>query len=210
IPAAIPTPELFPGSYLYRGLSFDHLPLGIQSFLTSYGLNDPAHYTSADVAAVLRVYTDRLIELTRPTCKQIVTIQFSWNVLSIVWPPHMEQYIFPLIAMYHPTMANLIRLQRGTMIPALLVQVTEYLLYADALVWAHIALRAGTPDAMTFEAVLEYRHRQIQPVMDRIGDYITELYAWVVKMWEQRWCTEGCMIYLRVEPSPTPQKMPVV
>ncbi|KAK7001558.1 hypothetical protein R3P38DRAFT_3612443 [Favolaschia claudopus] len=163
----------------------------IMSFLTSYGLNDPAHYTSVDVAAVLRTYTDRFIELTRPTCKQIVTIQFSWNVLSIVWPPHMEQYISPLIAMYHPTMTNLIRLQRDTMIPALLVQVREYLMYADALVWADIALREGTPDVMTIEQVLDYRHRQIQPVMDRIVNFITELYAWVVKMWAERWRTEG-------------------
>ncbi|KAK7002198.1 hypothetical protein R3P38DRAFT_2729518, partial [Favolaschia claudopus] len=211
IPAVMPTPYLFPGSYLYLGRSFTQLPSEIQSFVTSCGLNDPRQYTSADVAAVCRTYTEQFIELTQPTCERIVQIQMYWNLLSNVCLPQMQHCIMT----YHPIMAWLIRLQRDEAIPALLEQVKEYLLYADALVWADIALRERTPDAASFHEISHHRHLQIQPVMNRIVNFITELYAWVAKMWEDGWSVDGNATYLRVEPSPRLQKvlehdMPVV
>ncbi|KAF7376945.1 hypothetical protein MSAN_00112300 [Mycena sanguinolenta] len=197
IPATIPRPFYFVPQYNYHGLPFALLPPDIQSFLTSYGLDNPAVYDTAAVASVREWLTDNFMQKADRQCELIAYNNVKYNILRTVHPPE------------YPLLTELVTEFWNEVLPQLREHLAAYLVKADALVWADVAAREGGPDALSVEDVLRYRSLQIQPVVDLITDRMVDLYAWSAEMWMRGWRSDGYTTY-QIQPPVADEEVPFV
>ncbi|KAJ7354246.1 hypothetical protein DFH08DRAFT_854477 [Mycena albidolilacea] len=196
IPATIPRPIYGVPPYTYHGLPFDHLPPDIQSFLSSHGLDNAAHYDAAAVASVRLWLTDKLMETVGPVCEAIVLANVRYNLLSTMYPAG------------HPFLCALVCMLRSELLPTLEAHMGEHLVLADALVWADVIAREDS-EAHSLDEALQYRWLQTQPAIDLVATRLVDLYEWSARMWMLGWRSDGSTTYLQVLPVPSPSPSPV-
>jgi hypothetical protein len=182
--------------YTYHGLPFDHLSPDIQSFLSSHGLDNAAHYDAAAVASVRLWLTDKLIETMGPVCEAIVLANVRYNLLSTMYPAG------------HPFLCALVCMLRSELLPTLEAHMGEHLVLADALVWADVIAREDS-EAHSLDEALQYRWLQTQPAIDLVATRLVDLYEWSARMWMLGWRSDGYTTYLQVLPVPSPPPSPV-
>ncbi|KAJ6484037.1 hypothetical protein C8R45DRAFT_1099202 [Mycena sanguinolenta] len=195
IPASIPRPFYGVPQYNYHGLPFALLPPDIQSFLSSYGLDDPAVYDAAAVESVRLWLTDNFMQTADRVCQAIAHNNVRYNLLLTMYPPE------------NPSLSALVVHFRRELLPELEKELARYLAKADALVWADVAARVGGPEAASVDDALRYRALQIQPVVDLVTDRMVDLYAWSAEMWMRGWRSDGSTTY-QVQPSVAAKEEP--
>ncbi|KAF7351990.1 hypothetical protein MVEN_01161200 [Mycena venus] len=191
IPTTIPRPIYGVPQYDYHGLPFGLLPPKIQSFLTSHGLEDRAHYDPAAVASVRLWLSDKLLDTVSRICEAIVLVNIRYNLFRTMYPPE------------HAFLTALTRLLHRELLPELERHMGEHVAYADALVWADVSAREGSPEALSVEEALQYRWLQTQPTVDLVATRIVELYEWAAAMWMMGWRSDGYTTYLQLLPPPS-------
>ncbi|KAJ7914337.1 hypothetical protein B0H13DRAFT_2002835, partial [Mycena leptocephala] len=183
IPPTIPRPIYWGPQYVYHGLPFDLLPPNIQSFLTSHGLDNVAHYDPVAVDTVRSWLTEKLLDTVSGVSHAIVLANVRYNLLRTMYPAS------------DPSLCLLVRTLRREFLPLLEQHMAEHLTFADALVWADVAAREGGPNALTVEEALHYRWLQTQPAIDLVATRLVELYEWSAAMWMLGWRSDGITTY---------------